>query len=134
MNTYLQAFNQIPGWLYFVIGALFGGCIASFLGVVGERVPRGETLGGRSHCICGKPLAATANIPVLGWVLSRGRARCCGSRIPSRYVIGEASLAIVWGLSAALAASWAIAGVLMVVSASVALAASWVRSPADSHE
>ena len=108
MNTYLQAFNQIPGWLYFVIGALFGGCIASFLGVVGERV--------------------------LGWVLSRGRARCCGSRIPSRYVIGEASLAIVWGLSAALAASWAIAGVLMVVSASVALAASWVRSPADSHE
>ena len=104
--------------------------IASFLGVVGERVPRGETLGGRSHCVCGKELTAGANIPIFGWVLRRGVAKCCGAKIPARYFWGELGLAICWGAIWWISPSWWVAGVAMAISAGVLLKFSWVR-PSD---
>jgi leader peptidase (prepilin peptidase)/N-methyltransferase len=65
-------------------GAL-GACLASFLAVVIERVPKGESIGGRSHCVCGAPVLARDNLPVIGYLLRGGRARCCGARIPVWY-------------------------------------------------
>jgi leader peptidase (prepilin peptidase)/N-methyltransferase len=73
-----------------LVGAL-AASVASFLGVVTDRLPRGETLGGRSHCVCGAPVRATDAIPVVGFLGRRGRARCCGERIPARYVLTEAA-------------------------------------------
>ena len=130
MHTYFQSFNQIPGWLFFVIGGLFGACVASFLGVVGERVPRGETLGGRSHCVCGKPLGAGANLPVIGWLLSGGKARCCGSQIPVRYVLTESAMALAWGVAAWVSPTWWVAAALMAVIAAVTLWTLWVQPDA----
>lgn len=83
-----MGFLQMVGGVY---GALFAAALASFAGVVAERGRRGESpFGGRSHCACGRQLRAWENVPVLGWLLAAGRARCCGARIPARYVLSEA--------------------------------------------
>jgi len=59
--------------------------------VVIYRLPRGENLAfPASHCTsCGKPIRALDNLPLFGWLLLRGRARCCGARISSRYPLVE---------------------------------------------
>ena len=79
--------------------AFFGGLIfGSFVTVVAHRVPRGESVvGGRSHCPgCGAQIAAYDNVPVLSWVLLRGRSRCCGNPISPRYPLTELSLGLLW--------------------------------------
>ena len=87
--SYLSELQQMPAAFWAVLAFVFGSVIASFLGVVGERVPRHETLGGRSHCVCGAPLDGAANLPIVGWLACGGKARCCGSPIPVRYVLTE---------------------------------------------
>lgn len=79
----------------FEVGAtLLGACVGSFLNVVVHRVPQPDpsrrSLGGRSRCpACGKAIRWHDNLPVLGWFLLRGRARCCGGRISFRYPVVE---------------------------------------------
>jgi leader peptidase (prepilin peptidase)/N-methyltransferase len=70
---------------------LFGLLIGSFLTVVAHRLPRGESVvGGRSRCpACGARIAAYDNVPVLSWLVLRGRARCCGAAISPRYPLTE---------------------------------------------
>lgn len=88
--------------------AFVGGLIAgSFVTVVAHRVPRGESIvGPRSRCpTCGAQIAAYDNVPVLSWVLLRGRARCCGAPISPRYPLTElalgalyaATVLVLWG-------------------------------------
>jgi leader peptidase (prepilin peptidase) / N-methyltransferase len=85
--------------LAFVAGLLFG----SFLTVVAHRVPRGESVvGGRSHCPrCGAQIAAYDNVPVVSWLVLRGRSRCCGERISGRYPLTEVALAVLWAATVA---------------------------------
>jgi leader peptidase (prepilin peptidase) / N-methyltransferase len=84
--------------------AVVGAATGSFAALVVERRRRGEQwVTGRSHCVCGRTLSAVENLPVLGWLRLRGRARCCGSAIPGRYLVLEVSFActgLVWGLAA----------------------------------
>lgn len=88
--------------LAFAGGLIFG----SFLTVVAHRVPRGESVvGGRSHCPhCGAQIAAYDNVPVLSWLLLRGRSRCCGEPISPRYPLTELALAALW--TATVAVLW----------------------------
>jgi leader peptidase (prepilin peptidase)/N-methyltransferase len=82
--------------------AFFGGLVVgSFVTVVGYRVPRGESiLGPRSRCTtCGAQIAAYDNVPVLSWVLLRGRSRCCGDRISARYPLTELGLGALYLLT-----------------------------------
>lgn len=78
-----------------VFAVALGASIGSFLAVVIERVPRGETLGGRSHCTCGRELTWRENLPLVSWPLQRGRARCCGAAIPVWYLVLEVCCALV---------------------------------------
>lgn len=72
------------GWFWWVLLAMFGAVFGSFAGVVGERIPAGEPISGRSHCdACGAPIPMYWNIPIVGWLILRGKARCCGARIPA---------------------------------------------------
>ena len=72
---------------FVAIAFLFGLLIGSFLNVVAYRLPRGESLvSPPSHCpACGKPVRPRDNIPVLGWLLLRGRCRDCGEPFSWRY-------------------------------------------------
>ncbi len=77
------------------LGGLISG---SFISVVAHRVPRGESIvGPRSRCpACGTTIAAYDNIPILSWVLLRGRARCCGAPISPRYPLVELGLGLLY--------------------------------------
>jgi len=79
-----------------------GGNLGSFLNVVVHRLPRGASVvGGGSRCPeCGSPIRWHDNIPVLGWLLLRGRCRDCMTPISPRYPLVEACAAIVVGLVA----------------------------------
>ncbi|MCA8965748.1 MAG: prepilin peptidase [Planctomycetes bacterium] len=86
----------------FEVGAaLLGACVGSFLNVVIYRLPQEDparrSLGGRSHCPhCGAQIRWFDNLPVLGWVLLRGRGRCCGQRIAFRYPLVELLTALLF--------------------------------------
>jgi leader peptidase (prepilin peptidase)/N-methyltransferase len=75
--------------------AFLGGMVAgSFISVVAHRVPRGLSLvGPRSQCpTCGAQIAAYDNVPVISWLLLRGRCRRCRDRISPRYPAVELGL------------------------------------------
>lgn len=74
-----------------VFGAIFG----SFLNVVAHRLPRRESLvTPASHCVaCGVEIKPYDNVPVLSWLLLRGRCRSCGAHISARYPLIEAGTA-----------------------------------------
>jgi prepilin signal peptidase PulO-like enzyme (type II secretory pathway) len=74
---------------------VIGACIGSFLNVVAYRMPRGMSVVWKpSHCpLCGHDIRARDNLPVLGWLLLRGRCRDCGAAISPRYAIVEALMA-----------------------------------------
>lgn len=72
--------------------ALAGSIVGSFLNVVAYRLPRHESLVfPASHCpACETPIKPYDNVPVLGWLLLRGRCRACGEAISARYPAVEA--------------------------------------------
>jgi leader peptidase (prepilin peptidase)/N-methyltransferase len=78
-------------------GLVFG----SFLNVVVHRVPRQESIvrpGSRCPS-CGHELSAADNIPVISWLLLKGRCRYCRAPISARYPAGELLTAAVWMLA-----------------------------------
>jgi leader peptidase (prepilin peptidase)/N-methyltransferase len=79
-------------------GAAAGAIIGSFLNVVAHRVPRGESLvSPGSRCPgCEAPVKPYDNIPVLSWLLLRGRCRNCGASISSRYPLVELTTMVVF--------------------------------------
>jgi leader peptidase (prepilin peptidase)/N-methyltransferase len=78
--------------------ALFGLIIGSFLNVVSWRLPRGESLvKPRSKCPgCGEQIKPYDNIPVVSWLILRGRCRGCGEGISARYPLVEAITAVLY--------------------------------------
>ncbi len=82
--------------------ALFGLAIGSFLNVVVWRVPRGESVvKPPSACPgCGTPIRPRDNVPVLGWLLLRGRCRDCGASISRRYPLVELACAALFAVLA----------------------------------
>jgi leader peptidase (prepilin peptidase) / N-methyltransferase len=85
-----------------VAAGLLGAIIGSFLNVVAYRLPRGESLSRpRSRCPgCGTAIKPYDNVPVLSWLLLRGRCRSCSSRIPARYPLVEAATGLLCALVA----------------------------------
>jgi leader peptidase (prepilin peptidase) / N-methyltransferase len=83
--------------------AFIGGMVTgSFIGVVAHRVPLGRSIvGPRSECpSCGAQIAAYDNIPVISWLLLRGRCRSCDARIPVRYPLIELAVGIAFAATA----------------------------------
>ena len=82
------------------IAFLFGAVLGSFLNVVIWRLPRGESLvTPASRCPgCGAPVKPYDNIPILSWLILRGRCRNCGTRISARYPLVELLTAVLMAL------------------------------------
>jgi leader peptidase (prepilin peptidase)/N-methyltransferase len=80
-----------------VIG-LFGILIGSFLNVVVYRVPIGKSIvTPPSACTdCGHEIKAYDNIPLVSWLLLRGRCRNCGARISARYPLVELGTGVLF--------------------------------------
>jgi len=84
--------------MLYVLVPLFGAVIGSFLNVCIHRLPRAESVAWpASHCpSCGQPIAAYDNIPIISYLLLRGRCRACGASISFRYPLVEAANAIAY--------------------------------------
>ena len=81
-----------------IYAAVFGLCFGSFANVLIYRLPRGESVvKPPSHCpACDRRLAAADLIPVLSFLLLRGRCRYCKARISPRYPLVEAACALLF--------------------------------------
>lgn len=73
--------------LAFVMGALWG----SFFNVAIYRWPRQmSVVSPRSHCThCGTPISASKNVPIVGYLMLRGKTGCCGKKLSPRYFFVE---------------------------------------------
>ena len=104
-------------WILLVV---FAGYTASFACVVIERAAEGLKPDGRSVCACGRPIPMYRNIPIVSYMLQRGRATCCGARIPAWYAASEAGTiggAVVGGLLAGWTAGLAGTGLAIATTA-----------------
>jgi leader peptidase (prepilin peptidase) / N-methyltransferase len=81
-----------------VLTAVLGLAVGSFLNVVVWRVPRGESvITPPSHCpVCEHPVRPRDNVPVLSWLLLRGRCRDCSNPISLRYPLVELGTSAVF--------------------------------------
>jgi len=81
-----------------ILSGVFGLLIGSFLNVVIYRVPRKLSLvhPGSACPGCGHEIRAIDNIPVLSWLILRGRCRDCGMRISARYPLVELATGIAF--------------------------------------
>lgn len=88
--------------LTIVIAAVFGLVVGSFVNVVIVRVPSDESVvKPPSKCpLCQKPIEPRDNIPIVSWVLLRGKCRNCGEPIHWGYPVVEALNALLWALAA----------------------------------
>lgn len=109
------------GWI--VVAGVFGALFGSFLNVVIYRLPRGSSVAaGRSKCPqCRETIRALDNIPIVSWLLLRGKCRRCGWRIPARYPLVEAlstvaAILCVWKFGATLQAAWHYAFVAIMIA------------------
>src|SRR4051794_36591727 len=106
--------------------ALLGTIVGSFLNVVIHRLPRGQSLvRPRSRCpACESPVRPVDNVPVVSWLVLRGRCRDCRARIPVRYPLVElvtsvafAVVVLVRGLDADLALELPFVAAVIAVAA-----------------
>jgi leader peptidase (prepilin peptidase)/N-methyltransferase len=109
---------DLPEWVIRAVAFVLGATWGSFFNVAIYRWPREmSVVSPPSHCpSCKAPVPAWRNVPILGYVLLRGRAGCCGAKLSPRYVLVEA-------LSGALALALAERDLLAQPSASLADAA-----------
>lgn len=111
--------------LYVACG-VFGLVIGSFLNVVIWRLPRRESLSRPpSHCpSCGTAVRPRDNVPVLSWLVLRGRCRDCGAWIPLRYPLVELLTAGLFVAAAArFGAHWELADYCVFFAVLVAISA-----------
>ena len=97
MLAELQRFSADYPRLTAVFAGLLGACVGSFLNVCIHRMPKGESVvTPASRCACGQPIPFWFNLPVVGWLMLRGRARCCGGAISLRYPLVELITAVLF--------------------------------------
>jgi leader peptidase (prepilin peptidase)/N-methyltransferase len=98
-------FSTLP-WLWPALAAFLGAILASFGGVIVDRIPRRRgwipdgdgyfppdpsvNIISPSRCICGVRLSPLSLVPVAGWLVSGGRCRSCKSAVPRIYPVIEA--------------------------------------------
>jgi leader peptidase (prepilin peptidase)/N-methyltransferase len=107
------------------IAGVIGLVIGSFLNVVIWRVPRGESIvSPPSHCPgCDAPISPRDNVPVLSWLVLRGRCRHCHNRISVRYPLVELATGVLFALMAVrFGLAWDLPAYLYLAAIAVALA------------
>jgi leader peptidase (prepilin peptidase)/N-methyltransferase len=92
--------SAYPLTLWVILAGAFGLAIGSFLNVVIYRVPAGESvISPPSRCpACRTPIRSRHNVPVLGWLLLRGRCADCAHPISVRYPLVEAMTALLFAV------------------------------------
>ena len=120
-------------WVWLALAAVMGAAASSFLQLALDRAAAadGRSLVGRSRCpLCRTVLRGREVLPVLGFLLSRGRCTTCTMAIPRQHLLGEVAGAVVWVGAAALAGpTWWLPALLVAPAAAMLLTAPAVRGP-----
>lgn len=130
-----------------VFGALIAFAVGSFICVVIDRLPVAldepneygdsfdtrpwaEVLGGHSRCsTCGEPVRAVDNVPVVSWLLLRGRCRGCGNAISAFHPVVEIMVPLLYlGAVWSMGWDWRILPVLGLIPAGIAISAIDIRT------
>lgn len=108
------------------VAGVVGLAVGSFVAVVADRLPREESIvSPPSHCIaCSVPIRSFDNIPVVSYLVLRGRCRNCGVRIPPRdalieVVTGALFVLLAWRLPSV----WALPAYAVLAAFFVAMSA-----------
>jgi leader peptidase (prepilin peptidase)/N-methyltransferase len=83
--------------MLYVTAAILGALLGSFANVCILRIPAGQSIAyPGSHCFaCGAPVRWYDNLPILSFLILRGRCRACGARFSPRYLLVEAGTAML---------------------------------------
>ena len=105
------------------LGVALGLVVGSFLNVVAHRVPLGRSVvAPPSACpACGHPIRPRDNVPVVSWLLLRGRCRDCGASISARYPLVEAITAALFAAAPLVAVPAAVPAFWLAAAAGVTL-------------
>jgi leader peptidase (prepilin peptidase)/N-methyltransferase len=112
-----------PTAIVAVVCGVLGLAVGSFLNVVIYRLPRRESvIRPRSHCPgCNTELRERDNIPVVSWLLLRGRCRTCGMHISARYPLVEVACAALFvAMAFRFPEDWALPAFLVLAAACLA--------------
>lgn len=78
--------DYVYGFIMFLLGTV----LTSFFQLVAERLPKQQTIQGRSHCNqCHHTLSLLEVIPIIGYIFRKGRCKHCGFHIPRCYPVLE---------------------------------------------
>lgn len=89
--------NEDFPWFFAGLAAIFGAMTGSFLNVCIYRIPAERSIiFPGSTCACGRPIPFYHNIPILTWILLRGKASCCGAPFSLRYPLIELLTAVLF--------------------------------------
>lgn len=94
----MSIYEYPPALIFCVaVAAAFGAAAGSFLNCAAWRIVRGESfITGRSRCPkCGHTLGAPELIPVVSWLMQRGRCKACGQKISIRYPLTELCFSLI---------------------------------------
>ena len=113
--------------MYTIVFGIFGLVFGSFYNVVGLRVPQGESIvNPPSHCTrCGKQLTAFELIPIVSYLIQRGKCKGCGVKVSPIYCFTELVTALLFalcyvkfGFSAELAVALLFVSLLVIINVS----------------
>ncbi len=91
--------GYMPG-MYIILAAVLGACFGSFINVVVLRLPKGESLGGRSRCpACHSEIRWYQNIPLMSFIWLRGRCAACHAGISWQYPLVEGAGAALFAMA-----------------------------------
>ncbi len=86
-------------FFYYIVTFILGACVGSFINNTAERLARGESINGRSHCeFCDKTLTAKDLVPLWSYLSLKGKCRYCSKPLPKQYIIVELATAIIFTL------------------------------------
>jgi leader peptidase (prepilin peptidase) / N-methyltransferase len=129
--------DSIPAWLLWTYATLVGACVGSFLNVCVYRLPEGlSVVRPRSRCpACETPIAWYDNLPVVSYLVLRGRCRACGASFSPQYAIVEVATALIW-LAAVVrfGASWQALSVAIFFTLLLGIALTDLRTYIIPHE
>lgn len=92
-----EAFSQIPVWILALGGGILGAIFGSFIGALCSRWPQGiSVVFGRSACdSCNHRLSAVELIPIISYIIQRGKCRDCNAPIGAMQWVAELTAATI---------------------------------------